>query len=153
MSKVESNQTNSNHIVYYDSTLDNEYLLLSNYSNTIILIDNIIYPTIEHYYLSMKMSDVNIRSQIMNAKNAENATTISNQNEHLWNAYWDLNKLTIMERALRVKFNSNCDARELLLSTLNKPIINYSDDPFWGGLNNGLNNLGKLLEKIRNEIK
>lgn len=65
---------------------------------------------------------------------------------------WETIKLSIMEDLLRVKFSDKTLHDQLLAVT--EPIVedNTWHDTFWGICNgNGENNLGKLLEKIKNE--
>mgnify|MGYP004672821425 CR=1 FL=1 len=65
---------------------------------------------------------------------------------------WETIKLSIMEDLLRVKFSDKTLHDQLLAVT--EPIVedNTWHDTFWGICNGkGENNLGKLLEKIKNE--
>lgn len=65
---------------------------------------------------------------------------------------WETIKLSIMEDLLRVKFSDKTLHNQLLAVT--EPIVedNTWHDTFWGVCNGkGENNLGKLLEKIKNE--
>lgn len=65
---------------------------------------------------------------------------------------WETIKLSIMEDLLRVKFSDKTLHDQLLAVT--EPIVedNTWHDTFWGVCNGkGENNLGKLLEKIKNE--
>lgn len=68
---------------------------------------------------------------------------------------WEDVKFSIMEDLLRRKF-SIPEFRELLLSTEDAILIegNHWNDTIWGVCNGvGENNLGKLLMKIRDEIR
>lgn len=73
---------------------------------------------------------------------------------------WDASKLKVMEIVLRLKF-SNEKFRKRLLDTGDMILVegNWWHDNFWGSCtcdkcgNVGQNNLGKLLMKIREEIK
>jgi len=62
----------------------------------------------------------------------------------------------VMEDCVRDKFTRNLDLRQLLLETEDKELIeeNYWGDTYWGVCNNiGKNKLGKILMKIREELK
>lgn len=70
---------------------------------------------------------------------------------------WNSVKLDIMYEVLKLKF-SNPDLKKMLLDTNNKELIegNYWNDKFWGySLKEhiGENNLGKILMRIREEIR
>jgi len=73
---------------------------------------------------------------------------------------WDNVKLEVMEWCLREKFKDE-KLKEMLLQTGDEELIegNYWHDVVWGVCtcqkcgNKGENNLGKLLMKIRSEIK
>jgi len=61
-----------------------------------------------------------------------------------------------MRRALRAKFETHVDARDLLLSTGDEPLLEASpEDPYWGiGRDEtGLNRLGILLMELREELR
>jgi ribA/ribD-fused uncharacterized protein len=69
---------------------------------------------------------------------------------------WDDVRLKVMEYGLREKFLKNDDLKELLLQTGNEELVegNWWGDVFFGVCKGvGENHLGKLLMKIRDEIK
>ena len=70
---------------------------------------------------------------------------------------WEEVKLKVMEDLVRIKFQ-NQELREKLLETGSLKIEEGNDwgDVFWGvdlETGEGENNLGKIIMKIRNEIK
>jgi ribA/ribD-fused uncharacterized protein len=71
---------------------------------------------------------------------------------------WDNIRVSVMERLLREKFSPGSFLAEALLKTGNEQLLegNYWGDVFWGvdlKTHKGENNLGKLLMKIRNELR
>lgn len=69
---------------------------------------------------------------------------------------WKQIKLKVMENLLRQKFSQGTELSQKLLETYPKELIegNTWNDTFWGVCNNvGKNNLGKLLMKIRRELR
>ena len=61
-----------------------------------------------------------------------------------------------MEEIIRCKFTQNLDLKKKLLETEDSLLIetNNWNDTYWGVCRNkGQNNLGKILMKIRDEIK
>jgi len=68
---------------------------------------------------------------------------------------WDDCKVSVMEGLLRAKVVQNQDVRDCLLKTGSKQIIETPPfDDFWGcgPIGDGQNMMGKLLEKVRQEI-
>ena len=70
---------------------------------------------------------------------------------------WEDSKVEVMMKFLRAKFIQNQECRELLLSTGNRNLVEYTTcDKFWGNggeKNNGKNMLGICLMNIRNELR
>lgn len=74
---------------------------------------------------------------------------------------WEEVKINEMRKIVREKFTQNPKLQELLINTGNATLIegNYWHDNFWGNCTcekckniPGQNNLGKILEEIREEI-
>ena len=67
---------------------------------------------------------------------------------------WDLGRLKVMEEVLRAKF-SDKDLKQKLIATGDQELVegNWWGDRYWGVDKTGENNLGKLLMKIRDEMK
>lgn len=69
---------------------------------------------------------------------------------------WEDIKIQIMEEIVRAKFEQNNDLKKRLLNTGNKILIegNWWNDKFWGVCNGeGKNELGKILMKVREELR
>lgn len=74
---------------------------------------------------------------------------------------WDEARIPLMEGILRLKFHQNEDLKKRLLNTGDQELIegNYWHDNFWGSCgckkcgNTGQNHLGKILMKVREELK
>jgi len=131
-----------------------EFHFLSNFHTSYILYDGIVWPTVEHAYQAMKTLDENQRMNILEldspgaAKKYGRTVTLRPD--------WDDVKLEIMEELVLEKFESKADLREKLLATQDAEIVegNTWGDTFWGVCNGvGENHLGKILMKIRDEIK
>ena len=114
------------------------------------------FPTNEHFYIAMKTKDVNIRRQVCahplkGLKKFGNSFPLRED--------WDDIKLDVMEYGLRYKFSeSNPKLRSALINTGHTELVEYNwwNDIFWSvclKTELGDNNLGKLLMKIREEIK
>ena len=71
---------------------------------------------------------------------------------------WEQVKVGIMEEIVRAKFNQNPELSEKLIATGNKVIVegNHWGDTCWGvdtRIGQGENHLGKILMKVREELK
>ena len=130
------------------------YQFLSNFFGSPIEIDGRRYPTVEHYFQSMKSLDPQEQEKIRLARSAKLAKKYGRQS--VLRADWEEIKLQVMERGLRIKF-SNPELREKLIKTQDKYLMegNTWNDRYWGvdlESRKGKNHLGKLLMKIRKEL-
>jgi ribA/ribD-fused uncharacterized protein len=142
---------------------------LSNFYPCIIEHKGIKYPSVEHYYVAMKVTEIQMfdgihytagdfRELIAKVKLPSDVKKIGQRVKIRKD--WDEKKLQFMEWGVREKFKDPKIA-ELMLLTGNDDIIegNYWHDNFWGSCicqkcgNNGENHLGKILMNIRDEIK
>ena len=142
---------------------EDPYGFLSNFERTPIVIDGLTYPTVEHYYQSMKVDQKfpALRKWIREAPKASYVKAIGDSlNTHfIMKPYkdpdWEPEKKKIeMKKAITVKF-SVYPNRQLLLDT-GTAILHEdnTDDPFWGmGDGSGESWLGKLLMQVRDEIR
>jgi N-glycosidase YbiA len=69
---------------------------------------------------------------------------------------WDYIKNNVMHEAVKAKFTQHADLKKLLLETKDARIIEHTEnDDYWGdgGDGKGKNMLGKILMKVREELK
>lgn len=132
---------------------DGEYAFLSNYYNSPITHDGITYPTNEHFFQAMKTLKVDERLAIAAAKTPGQAKRMGRS--VTLRSDWETVKSYYMELGLRLKFQ-NPDLAAKLIATGDEELIegNTWGDRIWGVCNGeGENRLGKLLMKIRDELK
>lgn len=127
---------------------------LSNFATCFVTFEGMDFPSTEHAYQAAKTLDFEERKSLltMSAGEAKKAAKKFKIRED-----WESIKLSVMEDLLRQKFNKS-PFKEQLLETKNEFIQegNWWNDTFWGvclKTNKGQNNLGKLIMKIRNEIR
>ena len=143
---------------------------LSNFYPCKIEFQGITYPSNEHYYVAMKVGgDQMIDGQFCTMNDCrEMISKISTsgkvkrfgRTKIKVRKDWDDIKLKVMEYGLREKFKHE-NLREMLLQTGDEKLVegNWWHDVYFGSCscpkcgNNGQNHLGKLLMKIRDEIK
>lgn len=127
----------------------------SNMSAYAVEINGLIFMTSEHAYQYEKFDDVKIKEEIFNARSAYDAKMLSIRYLDCVKSDWDNNKLTIMEKIIRIKLDQHPHIRKKLIETGDAEIIEDSkDDSFWGRGPDykGLNNHGKIWMKLRKEI-
>lgn len=131
---------------------DGEYAFLSNFYESPMIIQGIIYPTNEHFFQAMKTLSPSEREKIASAPTPGQAKRLGRQVELRWD--WESVKEDVMLTGLRYKF-SNPDLKEKLLATGNEELVegNWWGDQYWGVCDGiGKNKLGKLLMKVREEL-
>ena len=138
------------------------YGFLSNFERTPINVDGLTYPTVEHYYQSMKVDQKypELREWIRQAPKASYAKAIGDAlNTHfIMQKYkdpeWPTKKPGVMKRAINIKFLVD-PLRQKLLDTGDAILFEDNpDDPYWGiGDGTGVSMLGRILMQIRYEIR
>lgn len=133
-----------------------EYKFLSNFYPVDIELHGKVYSSVEHAYMSCKSYSEEWKDFCSDKKNSAGYVKKESKKIKLIEN-WEFIKLSIMETCLRNKFKNPELARKLLYT--NNEFIqegNYWGDKFWGvclKTNQGENNLGKLIMKIRNELR
>ena len=148
---------------------EGRYRFLSNFFTCEIEHQGIKYTSVESFYVAMKVNDQQLingkyytpgdfREMISMIKNPAEVKRIGSKVK--LRTGWDDKKLEIMNWAVRQKFKSNIQLKEMLLGTLNQELVeeNYWHDTYWGKCtcnkcgNKGENNLGKILMEVRDEL-
>ncbi len=130
-----------------------EYDFLSNFYPSPLKVANETYPTVEHLYQALKTKDKKERTPIRKAKTPGEAKRLGRNVQVRPN--WDKIKVFFMEKLLLRKFKDK-KLRKKLLATGHAMLVegNTWGDKFWGVCNGkGENNLGKLLEHVREGIR
>lgn len=143
---------------------EGRYRFLSNFYPVFpatIELDGFNYATVEHAFQAAKSvpSNKDFRKSMQLITSAGYAKSLGNKVELREN--WEEIKLEIMEDLVRQKFTKNENLKKQLLETGSSILMegNYWKDDFWGiyidkqGNVRGENHLGKILMKIRNELR
>jgi len=126
---------------------------LSNFYESSIELDAVVYRNAEAAYQAMKSNDSLVRVKFINL-NGASAKALGKRIE--LRKDWNDIKLDMMYKIVKNKFMQNSTITKLLIDTNDKVIIegNNWGDIYWGICNGiGENNLGKILMKIREEMK
>ena len=130
-----------------------EYAFLSNYYDSPIFYDGILYPTVEHAFQAAKTTVFIQRIIIANKKTPGQAKCAGRKVTLRDN--WDDIKLYIMKELIILKF-TNPKLKSALLNTKYAELIerNTWNDTYWGICNGiGENHLGKILMEVREMLR
>jgi hypothetical protein len=112
------------------------------------------YPSSESAFQSFKYADPEKRLGFTGMSGFQAKTYWKTHKDEIRSDWNDI-KLEVMEKLIRIKFYSNHNLSQKLISTGRKSLIegNEWNDTYWGVCKNrGENNLGKILMKIRGEL-
>lgn len=142
----------------YIGFYNREFFCLDNFSSFKVLVDGVLYGTIEHAYQASKFlqSAPDVAETITNSYSAYDAMRIAHEHIDRQRADWDDVKVAVMERLVRLKTEQNPYVKRKLLETGDYTICEDSPkDAFWGiGPNrDGRNELGKIWMKLRAELR
>lgn len=132
-----------------------KYRFLSNFYPAILTYEGLAYPSSEHAYQAAKSESETVRkifgNSTMSAGQAKRlGATIEKRKD------WHDVSLGIMEDIVRIKFQTHPKLAKKLRETGDHILVegNNWGDIFWGMVNNeGENHLGKILMKIREELR
>ena len=137
-----------------------KYFFLSNFAESAIVLDGVLYPTVEHAFQAAKMVNESDRLAISRAKTPGQAKRIGRSG--LMRSDWEEIKVEVMHQCLLRKFLLNPFLREKLRETGDEELVegNTWHDNCWGDCfcpkcanKPGLNHLGRLLMEIRDNDK
>ena len=129
-----------------------EYLFLSNYYEAPVNYHGFTYGSSEAAYQAQKSGEYELFAELRPHQSKTAARELPVRED------WDDVKVSIMEEIVRAKFTQNPELAELLISTGDALLLegNGWHDTYWGiddKTGEGENNLGKILMKIRDELK
>jgi ribA/ribD-fused uncharacterized protein len=139
-------------IPYYETS----YFALSNFSAHSIRYEGVLYPTVEHAYHAQKFTDQAIVDEIMAAGSPLEAYSVAQRYKAARKQDWDEIKVSVLYELVREKVRQHSEVREALLATADEEIVEVNpNDDFWGNGKdgNGQNQMGKILMKIREELR
>jgi len=135
---------------------------LSNFEGSPVKMDGVWFPHVEHAYQAAKSDNPEIRAKFHKLPAMSSGAAKKLGRAIPLHPDWtETNRLVTMENLVRQKFLCRTDLEKLLLTEAT-PLIegNWWHDNFWGDCYCtkcasiiGLNNLGKILMKIRYEMR
>jgi ribA/ribD-fused uncharacterized protein len=128
----------------------------SNFSPHGVALDDVWWPTVEHYFQAQKFEDAQYRERIRRAHRPKDAKALGMTRTLPLRADWESAKDGIMYRAVKTKFETHGSLAQLLLSTGDRLIVeNAPMDAYWGcgPDGSGRNKLGLILMRVRTELR
>lgn len=130
-----------------------EYSFLSNFYNSPVEYQGITYRNNEAAFQSAKSLNLDIRKTFSNLDPSQ----AKRKGRHIaLRPDWENVKFDIMYEICKAKFSQNKTLKDKLLNTRNEYLEegNTWGDKIWGTINGeGQNNLGKILMRVREELK
>lgn len=129
---------------------------LSNFYFSDFTINNIVYPTVEHYFQSKKFEGTIHEFYILHLETPKETAREGKRRDLPLRKDWEQVKEDVMYKALKAKFLQSIDLYEMLMLTGDEELIEDSPyDYYWGvgRKGTGKNRLGVLLMKLREELK
>ena len=128
----------------------------SNFAPFGIDFDGAWWPTVENYYQAQKFNDPELRKSIRKTEKPPIAEGLADKNKAAIRPDWDAVKDDVMYRAVRRKFEQHPELKAMLLATGDEELIEAAPtDSCWGVGRDGtgLNKLGKIIARIRDELR
>lgn len=128
----------------------------SNFASFPIRLNGKTWPTSEHYFQAQKFQDTKHQSVIRKEKSPMQAARMGRDRKRPIRKDWESVKVSIMREAVLTKFTQYNELKDLLISTGNAKIIEHTtNDAYWGdgGNGSGKNMLGRILMKVREQLK
>lgn len=140
----------------YFYTTGEAYGCFSNFSAHGFILDDLYWPTSEHYFQAQKFSGTFHVEQIRLAKTPKQAANMGRERTRPLRPDWEQVKDDVMRKAVLRKFETHADIRQILLSTGDLEIIEKSPiDYYWGcgADGSGKNMLGIILMEVREILR
>jgi ribA/ribD-fused uncharacterized protein len=141
--------------IYFYSTRE-QYGCFSNFSLHGFVLNDLYWPTSEHYFQAHKFVGQPDFELIRLVKTPKDAATMGRERKRPLRSDWEQVKDEIMRKAVLCKFTTHADIREILLSTGDEEIVeNAPQDFYWGcgADGSGKNMLGKILMEVREKLR
>ena len=117
----------------YFFTKTDPYFELSNFYPQGFEEDGKYWPSVEHYFQAQKFTNEEYKEKIRNTPDPKTAANLGRSRKIKLRDDWEHVKDDVMRKAVRTKFQSHPELRELLMSTHNEKIIeNAPGDYYWG---------------------
>jgi N-glycosidase YbiA len=142
-------------VIQFYSTRE-PYGAFSNFAAYPIVCKGLRWPTSEHYFQAQKFAGTDHEKAIRRIASPTLAARMGRSRQRPLRYDWESVKDGVMLEALRAKFTQHPALRDRLLGTGDALIVEHtSRDAYWGdgGDGRGRNMLGRLLTRMREELR
>jgi ribA/ribD-fused uncharacterized protein len=146
---------NSSTVIHFYSTTG-EFGCFSNFSRHPVFLKGKRWSTSEHYFQAQKFAGTEHEEAVRLCKTPREAANLGRSRKLPLRRDWEAVKEDVMLEALRAKFTQHEDLREILVGTGEALLVEHTaNDSYWGdgGDGSGMNRLGQLLMRVREELK
>lgn len=140
----------------YFYRVNEEYGIFSNFHRYGFWEGDTHWRTVEHYFQAQKFLDKDIQRRVERCYKASEAAEMGRRRSLPLRKDWEQVKDDVMRYAVLQKFSQNSEAKELLLSTGNRVLVEHTkNDAYWadGGDGSGKNRLGEILMEVREQLR
>ena len=129
--------------------------LLASFSRHGFELEELHWPSVEHYFQAMKFAGTGLQDKIRQAGHPRDAQHLAKRN--FWRVRRDWKKVqrVVMTRGTYIKCRTHPEVAEALLATGDKMLVeNSTYDHFWGCGRDGRGNnyYGKMLMDVRDRL-
>ncbi len=138
--------------IYFYSDREQPYGCFSNFSAHGFVLDDLYWPTSEHYFQAQKFAGTPIAQKIRGLNKPKEAANMGRDRSFPLRSDWESVKDDVMRRAVLAKFQTHGDIRSILLGTGDEDLVeNAPGDYYWGCGTDGTgqNKLGLILMELR----
>jgi ribA/ribD-fused uncharacterized protein len=142
-------------ILFY-SAREQPYGCFSNFSAHGFTLDDLWWPTSEHYFQAQKFVGTPYFERLCRASSPKQVAELGRRRNFPLRQDWEEVKDDVMRRAVLCKFETHAEIRAVLLGTGDEEIVeNTTRDYYWGcGTNgSGRNMLGLILVEVRQVLR
>lgn len=136
-------------------SVSDRYGEFSNFALYPIKLKGKLWPTSEHYFQAQKFVGTAHETKIRKSASPMKAAQLGRSRNVKLRPDWNKVKDNVMYDAVKAKFIQHPELQALLLQTGTAQLIEHTEnDAYWGdgGNGKGLNKLGKVLMKVRQEL-
>lgn len=129
---------------------------LSNHSDHGFILDDLYWPSIEHYYQAQKFADTAYAEQIRRAAKPMDAKRLGRSADWPVRPDWEEVKEAVIFRATLAKYETHRDVCTILLATGDEELVeNSPTDYYWGcgADGSGQNRYGQVLMAVRAHLR
>ncbi|HVK13728.1 MAG TPA: NADAR family protein [Gemmataceae bacterium] len=128
----------------------------SNFSRHTVFLKGKRWPTSEHYFQAQKFAGTEHEEAVRRCKKPSEAANMGRSRKLPLRRDWESVKDDIMLDVVRAKFTQHDELKELLLATGDATLVEHTErDSYWGdgGDGSGKNMLGRILMRVREELR